>query len=822
MNKQSKMSVSKYLLAVALLLCVAVLFAACTPDQPTPQPSVTLKSVAVTTQPTKTSYVEGDKFDKTGMVVTATYSDDTTKTVTNYTVSPDGALATTDKKVTVAYTEGKTTVNAEVAITVTAKEKPQPEVTLSAIEVTTAPTKVSYLVGDKFDQSGMVVTAKYSDGTTKAVTNYTIDLADKPLVRTNQKVVVSYTEGSVTKTANVKISVAYPLDSLSVNTLPTKTEYFVGESFDPTGMEIVAWYKESEEKKSKKVITDYTYAPTGELSEDVTAIVVSYTENGITKTVDVPVTVVDPDAKKISADGSWTFEESDAEINGCARNAESGASGGYALGNFQAGGTVSYTIESKGAYDADLYIRVSCGMDNRPADLVAGQLYTITVNGTALPSSQTAMNGELGWANYIEYRIGRLALAEGSNTIVITYSGICPHNFDNIRIVTGENMVTKPVNSTLTAIEVTTAPTKITYEEGEKFDATGMVVTAHYEDATLDRTVGEYVIDKTDALATTDTVVTISWTEKGVTKTATVQITVTEKVITTDLTKDGVFVIEEDHATAEGANVNAEGGTTNGKAFGGFQNGAKLTFTVTSSEATSGQLYFRLATGMDAIDRSEMKLNDNYTVVVNGKTVKCSTLLNGPLGWTNYSYYLAGDIDVLEGSNTIEISYLAACPFNFDCIKFQLGTEANQVDVKGEGKVILEEDRAVIAGGNVNNEGGTTNGKAIGGMAPGGSATFTWKFTSNGAYSAKLYLRLATGMGDIDRSAMTLSSNYKVTINGVECVSNTLLNGENGWTNYVEYLVGEVNIVEGENTVVVEYLGLCNFNVDNIQIVVGE
>ena len=102
----------------------------------------------------------------------------------------------------------------------------------------------------------------------------------------------------------------------------------MGESFDSTGMEIVAWYKESEEKKSKKVITDYTYAPTGELSEDVTAIVVSYTENGITKTVEVPVTVVDPDAKKISADGSWTFEESDAEINGCARNAESGASGG--------------------------------------------------------------------------------------------------------------------------------------------------------------------------------------------------------------------------------------------------------------------------------------------------------------------------------------------------------------------------------------------------------------------------------------------------------------------------------------------------------------
>ena len=821
MNKQSKLSVRKTLiLAATLLLCLAVLFAACAPEEPTTK--TTLKSIAVTTQPTKTAYTEGDKFDPTGMVVTATYSDETTKAVSGYKFSPNGALKTTDNKITVSYTEGDVTVKVEVAITVTAKQQPQPEVVLSAIEITMVPAKTSYLVGERFDPTGMVVTAQYSDDTSKAVTDYTIDLDGKDLVRANQKVVVSYTEGDVTKQANVKITVSYPLDSLSLNTLPAKTEYLVGDTFDPTGMEVVAWYKESEEKKSKKVITNYTWSPDGKLTEDVNAIIISYTENGITKTYELSIKVVDPDARKIAADGSWTFEESDAEINGCARNAESGASGGYALGNFQKGATVTYTIASKGAYDADLYIRVSCGMDNRPLDLVVGQLYTITVNGTALPASQTALNGELGWANYIEYRIGRLALAEGDNTITITYSGICPHNFDNIRIVTGENMVTKPVDSVLTSIEVTTAPTKLAYEEGEKFDHTGMVVTAHYEDATLDRTVGEYVIDKTDALATTDTVVTISWTENGVTKTVIVSITVSEKVITTDLTKDGTFVIEEDHATATGANVNAEAGTTNGKAFGGFQPDAKVTFTVTANEATSGQLYFRLATGMDAIDRSEMKLNDNYTVVVNGKTITCKTLLNGALGWSNYTYYLAGDIDILAGENVIEISYLGACAFNFDCIKFDLGTEANQVDVKGDGKVILEEDRAVIAGGNVNNEGGTTNGKAIGGMAPGGSATFTWKFTSNGAYSAKLYLRLATDMGDIDRSAMTLSSNYKVTINGVECASNTLLNGENGWTNYVEYLVGEVNLVEGENTVVVEYLGLCNFNVDNIQIVVGE
>lgn len=821
MNKQSKLSVRKTLiLAATLLLCLAVLFAACAPEEPTTK--TTLKSIAVTTKPTKTAYTEGDKFDPTGMVVTATYSDETTKAVSGYKFSSDGALKTTDNKITVSYTEGDVTVKVEVAITVTAKQQPQPEVVLSAIEITTAPAKTSYLVGERFDPTGMVVTAKYSDDTSKAVTDFTIDLDGKDLVRANQKVVVSYTEGDVTKQANVKITVSYPLDSLSLNTLPAKTEYLVGDTFDPTGMEVVAWYKESEEKKSKKVITNYTWSPDGKLTEDVNAIVISYTENGITKTYELPIKVVDPDAKKIAANGSWTYEESDAVFTGCQRNPETGASGGYALGSFEANATVTYTLQSKGAYDADLYIRVSCGMDNRPLDLVAGKVYGITVNNVALPASQTALDGEIGWAKYEEYRIGRMALVEGDNTIVITYSGICPHNFDYIRIVTGDNMQTPPVNSELVSIEVTTAPAKVDYEEGELFEVVGMVVTAHYADRTLDRVITEYTIDKTGALATTDTQVTIGWTENGITKTVTVSITVSEKVITTDLTKDGTFVIEEDHATATGANVNAEAGATNGKAFGNFQEGAKVTFTVTASEATSGQLYFRLATGMDAIDRSQMKLNDNYTVVVNGKTITCKTLLNGALGWNNYTYYLAGDIDILAGENVIEISYLGACAFNFDCIKFDLGTEANQVDVKGDGKVVLEEDRAAIEGGSVNGETGATNGKAIGGMTVNGSAKFTWTFTSNDAYAAKLYLRLATGMGDIDRSAMTLSQNYKVTINGAECTSDTLLNGENDWANYVEYLVGTINLQEGENTIVVEYLGACPFNVDNIAIVVGE
>lgn len=81
-----------------------------------------VSSIAVTTAPTKTSYTEGETFDATGMVITATYEDETTKAVTGYTVSPSGALATTDTTVTISYSEGGATKTVTQAITVTAAQ----------------------------------------------------------------------------------------------------------------------------------------------------------------------------------------------------------------------------------------------------------------------------------------------------------------------------------------------------------------------------------------------------------------------------------------------------------------------------------------------------------------------------------------------------------------------------------------------------------------------------------------------------------------------------------------------------------------------------
>jgi len=94
----------------------------------TVNPALVLSSIAVTTPPTKITYNEGETFDPTGMVVTATYTDASTDDVTaSCTYSPDGVLETTDTEITISYTENAETKTTTQAITV--NEKPTYEVT---------------------------------------------------------------------------------------------------------------------------------------------------------------------------------------------------------------------------------------------------------------------------------------------------------------------------------------------------------------------------------------------------------------------------------------------------------------------------------------------------------------------------------------------------------------------------------------------------------------------------------------------------------------------------------------------------------------------
>lgn len=80
--------------------------------------------------------------------------------------------------------------------------------TLSSITVTSKPTKISYIVGEEFNTSGMVVKAYYSDYSNKEITSeIKISGFDSSKKDSSQKITVEYTENGITKTDYFYISI---------------------------------------------------------------------------------------------------------------------------------------------------------------------------------------------------------------------------------------------------------------------------------------------------------------------------------------------------------------------------------------------------------------------------------------------------------------------------------------------------------------------------------------------------------------------------------------------------------------------------------------
>ena len=92
------------ILLLAIVMVLAVCFAACTPKQD--DTTKTLTDIEIVSKPTKLQYKEGETFDKTGLKVNAVYSDGSKADVTDKcTFSPDGALKASTTKVFVVYSE---------------------------------------------------------------------------------------------------------------------------------------------------------------------------------------------------------------------------------------------------------------------------------------------------------------------------------------------------------------------------------------------------------------------------------------------------------------------------------------------------------------------------------------------------------------------------------------------------------------------------------------------------------------------------------------------------------------------------------------------
>lgn len=104
-NKVKLLSIMLFLAGFIVLSCDN---SCCAEEAPEPENKVTLSGIDVASKPTKELYVAGEKFEPSGMVVNATYSDNSTKELKGgeYTYSPTGTLTENNTNITISYTDG--------------------------------------------------------------------------------------------------------------------------------------------------------------------------------------------------------------------------------------------------------------------------------------------------------------------------------------------------------------------------------------------------------------------------------------------------------------------------------------------------------------------------------------------------------------------------------------------------------------------------------------------------------------------------------------------------------------------------------------------
>lgn len=158
-----------------------------------------------------------------------------------------------------------------------------PVATLDSVKVTTMPTKLEYNLGETFDPEGMIVTVSYKGGSgtlEREVSDFTYS-KEAFTEAGKQNVTISYTQAGVTKETTIEVTVKQvALEKLEITTLPTKTLYNVGDTFDPTGMVVTATYDDGNTKEIK----NYKVSPE-KIAADTKEITITYDN----KEVKVPI-----------------------------------------------------------------------------------------------------------------------------------------------------------------------------------------------------------------------------------------------------------------------------------------------------------------------------------------------------------------------------------------------------------------------------------------------------------------------------------------------------------------------------------------------------
>ncbi len=512
--------------------------------------------------PSKNVYNHGEALALDG-TITVHYASGTTNNVTMTSsmikegfgavdMSPtsyDDDTQKVNKKLTIEYSEGGVTKSIDYPITIINDVK--------SIAVQDPATKTTYNIGDTLDVTGLSISITRATGTPKVVT-VTPDMVtgfDSSKENTNLSLTISYTENGITKTATYEVSVVDSVKSITINGTP-QSEVKYGEELDLSKikLDVTKGSGTTQETVTDSMISGYDKTKIGKQT-------VTITYGGQTTTFDVTVKdyVTKIEVNPSSVTGTYNDELSklitDNSIKYTVTYAKAGAQSPIALAESMVSGYNKATTTAQ-----NLTITYT---DNDSSSYTNGNNFTTslqvtlmnTVSGiTITPPTKTTYNhgdsldltgGEIN-LTYEDGTSGTLDISKAT----ITESDGSPLNMSpasygkeqkvdkTLKIEYSKDGQTGTVNYPITiindikSIAVHDPATKTTYNIGDTLDVTGLSISITRATGTpkVVTVTPDMVTGFDSSKENTNLSLTISYTENGITKTATYEVSVVDSV----------------------------------------------------------------------------------------------------------------------------------------------------------------------------------------------------------------------------------------------------------------------------------------------------
>ena len=412
---------------------------------------------------------DGDLYDEeldlSSMVVKAYYSDKTSKTITDYTVSGYDSTKVGKQTVTVHYLDMTDTFDVTVA-----------EGELSSIEIASNPSKTTYFTGEQLDTSGLSVKLNYANNSSKTITDgFDVSGFDNQTVGTNT-LTVSYGGKTTTFTVTIVSSelTSYVNDDFesyddSQITIKSQTLTEQNQDLGPFKLTLGTSGKKTDSYPHFAILTD-----NGNKSLEIATGGMSNPSRG--PIIEFGDSIALPDFADIPANKYLVFDF-DALYQGDTSNVQ------------LYGVTDSYLSTSSDKLTYDQYLSV-----NKNANIPVGEWVNIHLAVNNKKDLFLTISDKSG--NVLDSR--KVTTSGDKFEKFVFYGGVGKIQLDNLKIY--EDKI-----SSLTL----TPPTKTSYALGEELNLDGMVAKLNYSDKSVGTTA--YTVSGYDKTKVGKQTVTVSY-----------------------------------------------------------------------------------------------------------------------------------------------------------------------------------------------------------------------------------------------------------------------------------------------------------------------